>query len=372
MSILADLLSKNKWAASQVGKDIPPTLARAQVASAKKRTPKKRYIVVAVVSVAIVAVGLAMTSMWGRLIAPKAVKYPLPPQVASSVAPPRPAVAPPPPQPPQQQAASPAAPLPAAEPHGKARATFETRHLPKSVAVRHGHPKPRQVTDSMTVQKQLASRELQKLATKRTEAGAETHREAVSPPKIDTETRSAFLYAARSAEQAGDWRLALANYRRALEIDPENYKIMSNAAAALNNLGMFEEGAREARQALARKPGYIPAMINAAIAYSSKGNNREALRLFSDACAADPENRSLAINLGILQERMGKLDEARATYRGLAAAGDPLALMGLGRICERKGDRAGAAGDYRRIMALRDVSPAIKKEARDNLARLEN
>ncbi|HEX9079629.1 MAG TPA: tetratricopeptide repeat protein, partial [Desulfuromonadaceae bacterium] len=329
MSILADLLSKNKWGDSQSGKEIPPTLARAQRASvAKKRIPKKRYIAVAIVSLAVVGAGLVMTSRVGRLPLSRPVKYPLPPQPAPSVAQPSPPAAPPAPQ----QAAAPAAPAtppPAAEPRDKVQATFETRPLPRTAVARHSHTKARPAAVSMTGQKELASRELQRLAAKTTTAGTENRREAVvPPPRVDTEARSALLYAARSAEQAGDWRLALANYRHALELDPENYKIMSNAAAALNNLGMFDEGAREARQALTRKPGYVPALINAAIAYSSKGNNREALRLFSDACAADPGNKNLAINLGILQERMGKLDEASATYRSLAGAGDPLALMG--------------------------------------------
>jgi Flp pilus assembly protein TadD len=146
---------------------------------------------------------------------------------------------------------------------------------------------------------------------------------------------------------------------------------MSNSAAALNNLGMFEEGGREAKRALDRKRDYIPAMINYAVACSSKGNNQDALRYFSAAHASDPSNRNLAINLGILQERMGKFEEAWATYHNLAESGDPQALMGLARIYERRGDRSGATGTYRRILALRDASPALKKEAQGRLARLE-
>ena len=73
-----------------------------------------------------------------------------------------------------------------------------------------------------------------------------------------------------------------------------------------------------------------------------------------------------------MQERMGKLDEAGATYRRLAAAGDPQALMGLGRISERNGNRAEAVNSYRQVLAIRDVSPALKKEAKQSLVRLED
>ncbi len=169
----------------------------------------------------------------------------------------------------------------------------------------------------------------------------------------------------------GDWRSALASYRKAQKLDPENYGIMSNVAAALNNLGMFDEGAQEAERALVKKPNYVPALINAAIGYSSQGNTQKAVRLFTYACALDPGNRSLVINLGILHERAGNLDAAQATYRRLADDGDPLALQGMGRVYERKGNRIEAVRAYRRIMALPNATAAQKKEAKIRIVRLE-
>jgi Flp pilus assembly protein TadD len=367
MSILADLLSKNKWGESQGGKEIPPTLARAQEAVAKKQTPKKRYIFIAVAAVVITVAGLAMTSLLGRINSHKPVKYPMPP-AAAPVAPPQAPVTPSPQQPAQPQPASSIAQNKAAELQPKPNAAFTTKRAPRPHKLhKHAAVKP------VAVKKRTTTGSAQKAAPKRNDAAFEPRMGAVSPSpsKVDTAARGALLYAARSAEQAGDWRLALANYRKAQEIDPDNYKIMSNAAAALNNLGMFEDGLKEARRALDRKPGYLPAMINAAIAHSSTGNSKEALRLFSAACTADPSNRNLAINLGILQERMGKLDEARATYRRLAESGDPLALMGMGRVLERKGNKSEAAYNYRQILALRNITPSIQQEARARLTRLE-
>ena len=363
MSILADLLSKKNLDESRTGKDIPPTLARAQGAAVQKHAPKKRYVVITIVSVAIVGVGLVMSLQWGRLITPKPVKFPLPPPAVTPVVPPQATVAPPP-QPAQHEAAATTAPSPVAEIKSKSKVTFATKHIPKPHKYIAVKPK--------ATQRQAASGSSEKSSVKNQHVASESHTGALTPPQPDTGAKGALLYAARSAEQAGDWRLALANYRRALEIDPENYKIMSNSAAALNNLGMFEEGGREAKRALDRKRDYIPAMINYAIACSSRGSNQDALHYFSAAFASDPSNRNLAINLGILQERMGKLDEARVTYQSLAESGDPQALMGLARICERRGDRSGATGNYRRILALRDASLAMKKAARDGLARQED
>lgn len=203
------------------------------------------------------------------------------------------------------------------------------------------------------------------------QAPAQPRQSVVPPRKIDTAMRDALLYTARSAELAGDWRAALASYRKALKIDPDNYKILSNLAATLNNLGMFDDGAQEAERALAKKPNYVPALINAAIGYSSSGNTQKALRLFTYASALDPNNRSLTINLGILHERAGNLDAAQATYRQLAINGDPLALQGMGRIYERRGNRSEAIRAYRQIMALPNATAELKKEAKDRVLRLE-
>jgi len=366
MSILADLLSKNTSGEAQGGKDIPPTLAKSLSASALKRTTPKRYIFIAIASVIVIGVGLATAFFLRTMASPNAVKYPLPPMAAAPVAQPQPAPPQPaatqPQQPVQPQPAPPA--TPAAEPQPKPKATFATWHVPK--------PHKRVATKPAATRQPAMAASSRKATPNNQDAAATARTETPATSRTDaTGAKGALLYAARSAELAGDWRTAIANYRKALEIDPGNYKILSNVAAALNNIGMYDEGAKEARKALSRKPDYLPAMINAAIAYSSSGNSKEALRLFAAACLADPSNRNLAINLGILQERTGKLDEAQATYRKLADSGDPLAFMGLGRIAERKGNRAEAAGDYRRILALRDASPSQKKEAKERLVRLE-
>lgn len=360
MSLLADLLSKKNNTAPSGGKDIPPTLTRSHDTPVKVLTPKSRYITIAAVSVTAIAVGLLAISQFGRLTTLLAKKpAPAPPAaVAPAVPSPQAAIVPPLPTP---IIASEKPPLP--EPLKKTAA--------KHKAKRAEHAQRKPAVRAWGTPRLAAIQPLVKSPAAKQAVPATPHPEAAAPAKIDTAKRDALLYAARSAEQASDWRLALANYRRAQKIDPDNFVIMNNAAAALNNLGMFDEGVREAKRALGKKPDYVPAMINAAIAYSSKGNSQEALHLFSEATLADPGNRSLVINLGILQERSGKLDDAQRTYRPLADDGDPLALQGMGRVYERKGNRVEAIRAYRQIMALPNANPALKKEIRGKIVRLE-
>lgn len=346
MSLLADLLSKKNSTRPSGGGDIPPTLIRAYAAPTHVRSFKKRYIFVSVISVVAVAAGVFAMSQFAPFstMSPKKTVS-APPQPVVAVAPPPPAPEP--------------APAPQQIEESQAIQSIKANQaapdsFPKSTAkFKKGAVK----TARSTVKKSAAT----------SEAVSETE----SPGSLDTSKRDSLLYSARSAEQSGNWHAALAIYRKALKLDPENYKIMSNTAAALNNLGMYEEGGKEAGRALSKKPDYVPAMINAAIAYSSTGRSQDALDLFSKASSADPSNRNLAINLGILQERSGKFDDAQKTYRRLADDGDPLALHGIGRIFERTGNKSEAARAYRQILALPNAGAVLKKEVKGNLVRLE-
>lgn len=358
MSLLADLLSKRNNDATQHGKEIPPTLVQTQGASGGEPSSRTRYLVLTAASAAAIGIGVFSATQFERLAALLGNQ-----QVAA----PKAVEAPKPVPPPVQIAQAPPTPAPVVTPQVEP----ETAPVPEKPVKKHHKPISKK---SLAAPKPLAMPKVitaSPTTVTKSKIMIAPPREVVLTPKVDMQARDALLYAARSAELAGDWRTALSCYRKAQKIDPENFKIMNNTAAALNNLGMFDEGAFEAKRALAKKPDYVPAMINAAIAYSSTGNSLEALLLFSKASSADPTNRTLAINLGILQERTGKLDEAKLTYRQLAEAGDPLALQGMARVYERKGNKSEAIRAYRHIMSLPLASPALKKEAKDRIMRLE-
>lgn len=365
MSLLADLLSKKNSGGLSSAKDIPPTLTRSHDIPAKVRNHNSRYVIISVVSVAVIAIGILATSQFDRLtslLTKKPVQSPQPVKPPVAVVPAAPV--------PQAMIAPPAPPQ-VIEPEKPAVPKLGKKTATKPETARLKHVRLKSVARPGTTHRLTANQPAQRITTKYRTVPAAPARDTASSGKIDTAKRDSLLYAARSAEQASDWRLALVYYHKAQKIDPDNFVIMNNTAAALNNLGMFDEGGKEARRALGKKPDYVPAMINAAIAYSSKGNNQEALRLFSEASITDPGNRSLIINLGILQERTGKPDDALITYRYLAENGDPLALLGMGRIYENKGNRSEAVRAYRQIMILPNANAALKKEAKKNLVRLE-
>ena len=380
MSLLADLLSKNKSGAlhgtdkSSPSNDIPPTLSKSHGNTSKVPKLMNRYVITAAVFVAVIALGSFLTVKFGpvgpsagkKTALPQSARPQGPGKVGTIVAVPRIGLTPLAPT--TQGGQGKAARITLGEPAASvSREKKPAAHL----AGKTPSPPPPTGSKVAALPQQAANPAARRLKGAQQQAPVPAHQKEAVPLKIDTAARDALLYAARSAEQASDWKAALASYRKAQEIDPGNYKIMSNLAAALNNLGMFDEGAQEAERALTRKPDYVPALINAAIGYSSRGNTQKALRLFTTASALDPGNRNLAINLGVLQERAGNLDEAQAAYRPLATAGDPLALEGMGRIYERKGNKSEAARTYRQILRIATAAPALKREVKGKLERLE-
>lgn len=381
MSLLADLLSRTKTGSSRDGAEtstplnVPPTLSKAHGIPSKVRWFSNRYVVIGVVCAVFIGIGVfvALKSRQVSSLAKKTVPVPAKPAPPLATA----KVEPIAPVPPLVPLAPPVAPKPAAPP---STAKIKLEEPPAPVAPqkkprvhtvkRTRHPVPKPVAKAAAEPKsdeQVPAQQLEKPQKK----PQQTRQKSTASPRMDTAARDSFLYAARSAEQTADWKSALASYRRAQELDPGDYKIMSNLSAVLNNLGMFDESVREAERALAKKQDYVPALINAAIGYSSRGNTQKALRLFSYASVLDPGNRNLVINLGILYERSGSLDDALATYRPLAGSGDVLVLQGLSRVYERKGNKPEAMRVYRQIMALPNASEKLRKEVKGKLTRLE-
>jgi Tfp pilus assembly protein PilF len=359
MSLLADLLSKYKAGSSQGGSEkqpgrgIPPTLFKGSGIPASVRRLDKRYVLISVICLVVVTIGYFVAANFDKLNPSAKKNPPTPAKTANKL----PATAP---VQPQITLTPPVVTVPL-EQTKNARITLEepVASSPLKKKIRH--------------RKEAAPHPiaLQVKPVRPQPAAALSQQKAIPQPVIDTAARDSHLYTARSAELVRDWRTALSSYRMAHKIDPNNYVIMNNTAAALNNLGMFADGAQEAELALAKKPDYVPALINAAISYSSMGNTNKAVRLFSTASALDPGNRSLVINLGILHERAGNLDDAQATYRQLAESGDPLALQGMARVYERKGNLLEAVRAYRQIMGLTNATPELKQEVKRMLVKLD-
>lgn len=79
---------------------------------------------------------------------------------------------------------------------------------------------------------------------------------------------------------------------------------------------------------------------------AERGESAEAERWYRAVLATDNSNSEAAAGLAAILERRGELDAATILYRDVGDAGDPGALIALGRLAEQRGDLDEAEGLY--------------------------
>jgi protein O-mannosyl-transferase len=130
----------------------------------------------------------------------------------------------------------------------------------------------------------------------------------------------------------GEVEEALAQYRKALEIDPDYDLAQNNMGIALANRGQVEEAIAYFRKVLQTKPDDYGMLNNLANALASRGRAEEAIVHYEKALKINPDNAFAHYNFGIALADCGRIDEAIAHYRkalGLASAQNDKALADL-------------------------------------------
>jgi len=148
---------------------------------------------------------------------------------------------------------------------------------------------------------------------------------------------------------AGDAKAAIANYRKALQLNPHDAKLHYNLSLALDEAGdlaaerkelerafqsdpslavaqnqwgllALRQGQRaEAEQhfkkALELDPAFAEALSSLGVLYSQQGKNQEAASLFQQAIENDPKFTKAYVNLGLLMAQSGRFSEAEQQFR---------------------------------------------------------
>jgi len=195
--------------------------------------------------------------------------------------------------------------------------------------------------------------------------------ESTKPVVKDRATLDAWLFAARTAEAGHDYNQAMNKYRKVLEVDPQNYRIMNNLASICLNLKLYDEALSYANQALKLRADYVSALINGGIAQGRLGNENGAQVMLARAVAVEPANRQALYNLALIQERGNTLDTAFESWRRLADAGDANGVLGMARIKERRGEDQDALRLYREVTANPGAGQRVKEAARERIGVLD-
>ena len=149
--------------------------------------------------------------------------------------------------------------------------------------------------------------------------------------KIDVPAAEFYRLFDHAAELAakGQEEAAIAEWKKALEINPEDPMANNNLGTHLLKRGQLDEAIPYFAKAAELKPDYADAQNNLGIAVLQRGRTSEAIEHLEKAEELNPKNTQTYYNLGAAFYMQGRVREALAQWRaGLHVDPEDLPLLG--------------------------------------------
>ncbi|MBF0500230.1 MAG: tetratricopeptide repeat protein [Candidatus Riflebacteria bacterium] len=118
-------------------------------------------------------------------------------------------------------------------------------------------------------------------------------------------------------QERGLFDLAIEEYIRALEADPENIDVLVNLGAAYLQKGLAERSTHVLNKALAAQPNHPLALYNLGKAYLYRDESAKALDIFQRAAAVMPDDPEVKKSIAQSLLHLGRKDEACGYFRAL-------------------------------------------------------
>ena len=122
------------------------------------------------------------------------------------------------------------------------------------------------------------------------------------------------------AQQSGDYQTAITDYRKFLDLRPDNIQAKVNFGAALSHVGQFDEAIAIYKSALPVLKDKNPVLLNLGLAYYKKGDLANAREQFATLHQAAPTNVQAAILLADTQVKLGDAKSAIGVLQPIEAA----------------------------------------------------
>jgi tetratricopeptide (TPR) repeat protein len=135
----------------------------------------------------------------------------------------------------------------------------------------------------------------------------------ITAPTTPTHTQALYNRGVLRAK-LGDAKGAMQDFREVIRLE-ETPEAHYSLGLALANQGKFEKAVAEYRQALRIRPDDLPASNNLAATLAELGKEDEALEVYADILRKDPNNVMTHNNLGLIFLQQGKFDEAIAHFK---------------------------------------------------------
>ena len=114
------------------------------------------------------------------------------------------------------------------------------------------------------------------------------------------------MQSAMAAQQHGDLKTSIEEYRKALALSPDLLNAQVGLGGALVAAGQFDEAIEEDTRALAAARGNVALGTNLGLAYYRKGDLGHARAQFEDVHRAHPDDVNAAVLLGYTYIRMNR------------------------------------------------------------------
>lgn len=115
--------------------------------------------------------------------------------------------------------------------------------------------------------------------------------------------------------RAGQYAEAVAEYEKAVQLNPQAVTAHANLINLYGKLGQIEKAEEHYREATARDPDHAPAHFNLGVIRLGAQRHEEAAEAFRRAVDTDPYYADAYLNLGIVLEQQGWTEQALAQYQ---------------------------------------------------------
>ncbi|RPI23148.1 MAG: tetratricopeptide repeat protein [Acidobacteria bacterium] len=166
---------------------------------------------------------------------------------------------------------------------------------------------------------------------------------------------------AAELRKKGDYDAAISEWRRALQMSPNDVRVYHNLGVALAAKGSFSEAIDQYQKALAVDPEYSDSYVGWGFALSRSGRVDEAIPKLAKALELNPKDASAMSNLGAAMLETGRIDQA-VWYSEKALeinASDPEARGNLAVALAMSGRPTEAIPHFEQALAASPDSPGL-------------
>jgi tetratricopeptide (TPR) repeat protein len=185
---------------------------------------------------------------------------------------------------------------------------------------------------------------------------------ALAFPAAGRSPAQAPLDAGVARYKAGDFRGALTEFRKAVDLDPGLIKAWENLGWAHHKLGEDDAALRVWNTVLKLEPGNVGTLNAVGDVSLASGSWREAAAAFERSLRSKPKQPDVHLRLGRAYEELGRFDAAASQYRGLLAR-KPVDVAAVTRLSDLE-ERRGRLDEAERVLrqakgSVRDSDGAI-------------